>query len=116
MHYELVALRGRYDGGVDASGCGIGFFLEAAFIPVPQHRSKRLRPSAAPESLQPAAFGDGLVWHEIAKAALLLPQDSTVTDDELTALERLTEAAECVCRAFSSLMPKPPGLGSEGNK
>ncbi len=102
-YHELVALRGRFDGGVDASGCGIGFFLEAAFLPHPEHCSKRLRHSAAPDSPQPAASCDGLVWRDVAEAALLLPRDSTVTDAELTALERLIGAAECVLRARREL-------------
>ena len=31
--HELISLRGHYDGGVDASGTGIGYWLEAGFLP-----------------------------------------------------------------------------------
>ena len=84
-----VALRGRYDGGVDAKGSGIGFWLQAAFLSRPELSAKRLRSSF---SLPHPHYS--IVWSTIAECAARLPRGSTITDCELTALERLTETAQ----------------------
>ena len=37
QYFELIGLRGKYDGGVDASGVGIGWWLQVGLIPISFH-------------------------------------------------------------------------------
>ena len=99
--HELISLRGHYDGGVDATGTGIGYWLEAGFLPsYPQlsHPSD-MRPGFSSFSASSSQGSvDPIVWMDVAVVSRALPPGSTVTEAELSALEGLLEAAEAVLR------------------
>ena len=103
--HELISLRGHYDGGVDASGTGIGYWLEAGFLPTyPQfsHPSD-MRPGFSSFSASSSQGSvDPIVWMDVAVVSRALPPGSTVTEAELSALEGLLEAAEAVLRRLDS--------------
>ena len=98
--HELISLRGHYDGGVDATGTGIGYWLEAGFLPsYPPH----MRPCFSPLSFSSSQGSvDPIVWIDVAVVSRALPPGSTVTEAELSALEGLLEAAEAVLRRLDS--------------
>ena len=103
--HELISLRGHYDGGVDATGTGIGYWLEAGFLPLysqfsyPPNKRQCLSSFSSPSSPGPV---DPLVWRDVAVVSRALPPGSTVTEAELSALEGLLEAAEAVLRRLDS--------------
>ena len=98
--HELISLRGHYDGGVDATGTGIGYWLEAGFLPsYPPH----MRPNFSFSSFSSSQGSvDPIVWIDVAIVSRALPPGSTVTEAELSALEGLLEAAEAVLRRLDS--------------
>ena len=114
QYFELIGLRGKYDGGVDASGVGIGWWLQVGLIPIsfhlphsPQHEhvSKRARLAY----LYPqTSTSCPILWRDVGECADCLPASSTITDAELSALEGLLEAAETVVHILG-----PRGSGGE---
>ena len=120
-YYEVVALRGKFDGGVSLEGVGIGWWLQAGLIYNPDlssscadthytHVSKRARVDSSSSPL-----ASSILWRNVGECASLLCASSTITDAELTALEGLLEAAELFIQDCSvgQRLGRLPGACSE---
>ena len=108
LHHTMqaIGLRGKFDGGVDETGVGIGWWLQIGLIPLGHshtldfsvehvHVSKRARYSSSlpsPRTHTPSTFP--IDWRDVGQCALALSPACTITDAELSALEGLTMAAE----------------------
>ena len=125
---QVIGLRGKFDGGVDETGVGIGWWLQIGLLPLGHshtldfsvehvHVSKRARSSYSsssfPHTHTPSSFS--IDWRDVSQCARSLSPSATITDAELSALEGLTEAAERaldeieLLRAFSRASLLGPG-------
>ena len=102
--FEIVGLRGNFDGGVDGSGVGIGWWLQIGLLPryfyspYPEHVSMRERLAVLYPQLSSSS---PILWKTVGECAASLPAHSTITDAELSAVEGLLEAAEGVLLHFN---------------
>ena len=111
QYFEIIGLRGKYDGGVDASGVGIGWWLQIGLIPISFHlphstslRDEHVSKRARISYLYPqTSTSCPILWRDVGECAACLPASSTITDAELSALEGLLEAAELVIHSLGPL-------------
>jgi len=100
-YLKPVALRGCYDGGVCSKGTGCGFWLQIGYA---NHRydCNSYHPYSVspfpPSSRLYVSSSTPLVWREVAEAAWVLEEGSTITDAELSAAEALSSAARDLLR------------------
>ena len=111
--YKVIGLRGKFDGGVDATGVGIGWWLQVGLShvspeplpPLHAHLSKRQRVEYSAYSPPPPL---SITWRDVGECAAILPPHCTITDAELSALEGLLEAAAEVVQSLGPYRG-PPG-------